>query len=520
MSAFLSRSATTVLRPVLRLRGASAALNRTSLSLSNYRFYAATSFPEHTVINMPALSPTMTEGSLVKWHKQVGDKLEPGESIAEVETDKASMDFEFQEDGYLAKILVPDGTENIPVNKPIAVYVENKDDVAAFENFTPADAGDSGEAQPAPAGESKPTEKPQQADQTVKEGASSSSAAASTSTSTAAPTDRIFASPLAKTIALEKGIPLKEIKGTGPHGRITAKDVDSYKPPAREASSATTSTTATATGASASAPAFTDIPLTNMRKVISKRLSSSKQTAPDYIVSSTISVSKLLKLRKSLNSNANGEYKLTINDLLVKAISKAALRVPEANSSYLEEEGVIRQFNQVDMSIAVSTPTGLITPIVKNSDSKGLKSISNEIKELGKKAKENKLKPEEFQGGTITISNLGMNNAVSMFTSILNPPQSVILAVGTIEKRAVPDKANELGFVFDDVMTITGTFDHRTIDGAKGGDFMRELKKIVENPLEMLLWLDLYNPSFPSTSTFSSTFYSSSFIIDSIYMKI
>ncbi len=462
--------------PVLRLSARRALVP--SASHLSFRYYASKSFPEHTVIDMPALSPTMTEGNLIKWHKAVGDKLAPGESIAEVETDKASMDFEFQEDGYLAKILVPDGTNNIPVNKPIAVYVEEEADVAAFKDFTLADAGESGDAAPAAAKEETPAKEETTAAATTP---AKESAPAKKSTASAS-TDRIIASPLAKKIALEKGISLKGVAGTGPHGRITAKDVENIKP-APVASSAPASASASAE----STASYTDIPLTNMRKVISKRLTSSKQTAPEYIVSSSISVSKLLKLRQSLNAAANGEFKLTINDLLVKAVSKAALRVPEANSSYLEAQDVIRQYNTVDISIAVSTPTGLITPIVKNADTKGLKSISTEIKSLGKKAKENKLKPEEFQGGTITISNLGMNNAVSMFTSILNPPQSVILAIGTVEKRAVPDKANELGFVFDDVMNITGTFDHRTIDGAKGGDFMRELKTIVENPLEMLL---------------------------------
>lgn len=471
--------------PVLRLssRFSARLIPTASSQLAAFRYYASGKFPDHTVINMPALSPTMTEGNLVKWHKKVGDKLSPGESIAEVETDKAAMDFEFQEDGYLAKILIQDGTQNIPVGKPIAVYVEEEGDVPAFESFTAADAGDSGDAAAAaePEAPAKESATPAATPEPVKSASSSSS-------TTSAPTDRIIASPLAKKLALEKGISLKGINGTGPHGRITAKDVESYKPPAPAA--ATSLSTASASPAAATPPAsasYTDIPLTNMRKVISKRLTASKQGAPDYLVSSTISVSKLLKLRKSLNSTADGKYKLTINDLLVKAVSKAALRVPESNSSYLEAEEVIRQYNTVDVSIAVATPSGLITPIVKNADTKGLISIAKEVKELAKKAKDNKLKPEEFQGGTITISNLGMNPAVSMFTSIINPPQSVILAISTIEKRAVPDKANQFGFVFDDVMTITGTFDHRVIDGAKGGDFMKELKTIVENPLEMLL---------------------------------
>ncbi|KAH3671139.1 hypothetical protein OGAPHI_000850 [Ogataea philodendri] len=441
------------------------------------RFYSS-KFPEHTVIGMPALSPTMTQGSLVKWHKKVGDALSPGEAIAEVETDKASMDFEFQEEGFLAKILVPDGTQDIPVGKPVAVYVEESGDVAAFENFTAADAGDS--SSPAPA--AKEEEAPKETKEAPKESSKESSKEASKPKSTSsAPSGRIFASPLAKNIALEKGISLKEVKGTGPNGRIVAKDVENYKPAAAAAPAASPS-------AAPASAAYTDIPLTTMRKVISKRLTESKQTSPDYIVSSSISVSKLLKLRASLNSNANDRYRLSVNDLLIKAIAKACERVPEVNAYYLENEGVIRQFSNVDVSVAVATPAGLITPIVKNAHTKGLETISKEVKDLGKRAKENKLSPEEFQGGTITISNLGMNHAVTLFTSILNPPQSAILAIGTVEKKAVPDKASPHGFVFDDVINITGTFDHRTVDGAKGGDYIRALKTIVENPLEMLLF--------------------------------
>lgn len=430
---------------------------------------------------MPALSPTMTQGNMVKWHKSIGDKLAPGESIAEVETDKASMDFEFQEDGFLAKILVGDGTQDIPVGTPIAVYVEEESDVSAFADFTAADAGSNESAStptptPAPAKEEPKKDEPKIVESTepVK--------------STSSPTDRIIASPLAKTIALEKGISLKGIKGSGPNGRIIAKDVENIKPV--ESAPVTSTSTAPAPAPAStpsSASSYTDIPLTNMRKVISKRLTSSKQGAPDYIISSNISVSKLLKLRSSLNSSANDRYKLSVNDLLIKAIALASKRVPEVNSYYLENENCIRQFNNVDVSVAVATPTGLITPIVKNANFKGLQEISKEIKSLGKRAKENKLKPEEFQGGTITISNLGMNPAVSLFTSILNPPQSAIIAIGTVEEKAIPDKSNANGFTFDKTINITGTFDHRVVDGALGGEFIKSLKQIIENPLEMLL---------------------------------
>lgn len=428
---------------------------------------------------MPALSPTMTQGNIASWSKKEGDQLAPGEAIAEIETDKATMDFEFQEDGYLAKILMGDGSHDIPVGKPIAVYVEESNDVAAFENFTAEDAGD-GEAKPAESKEEPKQESKEESKDTSKESKAAPAKSESKSSSTPKPSGRIFASPLAKTIALEKGISLKNVKGSGPNGRIVAKDLENIKESAAAAPAA----------AGAAAPvgaSYTDTPLTNMRKTIASRLLQSTQQSPSYIVSSEMSVSKLLKLRQSLNASAEDRYRLSVNDLLIKAIAKASLRVPEVNSAWLGEQGVIRTYNYVDVSVAVATPTGLITPIVKNADTKGLATISAEIKDLGKRAKANKLAPEEFQGGTVTLSNLGMNHAVTSFTSIINPPSCAIFAVGTVTKKAVPSDVNEQGFIFDDVMNITGTFDHRLVDGALGGEFMKALKKIVENPLEMLV---------------------------------
>ncbi|CAI4051817.1 hypothetical protein SUVZ_14G2490 [Saccharomyces uvarum] len=455
------------------------------------RCYA--SYPAHTIIGMPALSPTMTQGNLAVWSKKEGDQLAPGEVIAEIETDKAQMDFEFQEDGYLAKILVPEGTKDIPVNKPIAVYVEDKDDVGAFKDFKLEDTGSDAKTQPAESqGEKKqaaPSEKAKTPAPEAKE------------TTTTAAQGRVIASPLAKTIALEKGVALKDVKGTGPRGRITKADIESYletsskqssvsgaaaaAAPAAAAAAASTSAGSAPSGASTAS--YEDVPISTMRSIIGERLLQSTQGIPSYIVSSKISVSKLLKLRQSLNATANDKYKLSINDLLIKAITVAAKRVPDANAYWLPNENVIRKFKNVDVSVAVATPTGLLTPIVKNCEAKGLTQISNEIKELVKRARINKLVPEEFQGGTICISNMGMNNAVNMFTSIINPPQSTILAIATVERVAVEDATAENGFSFDNQVTITGTFDHRTIDGAKGAEFMKELKTVVENPLEMLL---------------------------------
>jgi pyruvate dehydrogenase E2 component (dihydrolipoamide acetyltransferase) len=282
-------------------------------------------------------------------------------------------------------------------------------------------------------------------------------------------------SPAAKALALEKGVPIKALKGTGRGNVITKEDVEKYQSTA---------------GAAAAGPTYEDIPITSMRKTIANRLKQSMADNPHYFVSTTLSVTKLLKLRQALNASAEGKYKLSVNDFLVKACAVALLKVPQVNSSWREENGqaVIRQHSTADISVAVATPSGLITPVVKNVQGLGLSSISNQIKDLGKRARENKLKPEEYQGGTFTISNMGMNPAVERFTAVINPPQAGILAVGTTRKVAVPVETEE-GTVteWDDQIIVTGSFDHKVVDGAVGGEWIKELKKVVENPLELLL---------------------------------
>lgn len=290
-------------------------------------------------------------------------------------------------------------------------------------------------------------------------------------------------SPAVKSLALEKGVQLSAIKGSGPGGKITKQDIENYKP-AGGASQASGTTTAAAS--------YEDTPATSMRKVIATRLTQSMQQNPHYFVASNISVSKLLKLREALNASADGSYRLSVNDFLVKALAVAARKVPAANSSWREDAGqiVIRKHNEVDVSVAVATPVGLMTPIVKNVGSLGLQAISSQIKDLGKRARDGKLKPEEYQGGTITISNMGMNPAVERFTAVINPPQAVIIAVGSTQKVAVPGEATEDGtpsVEWDDQIVITASCDHKVVDGAVGGEFMRELKKVIENPLELLL---------------------------------
>lgn len=285
-----------------------------------------------------------------------------------------------------------------------------------------------------------------------------------------------IASPLAKTLALERGIPLKEVKGTGPNGRVTKQDIEKYKP------------STSGQSASSTRPAYEDIPASSMRKTIANRLVQSMNENPHYFVSATLSVTKLLKLRQALNTSADGRYRLSVNDFLIKAAAVACKKVPAVNSSWREQDGqvVIRQYNTVDISVAVATPIGLMTPIVKGVEGLGLERISAQVKDLGKRARDGKLKPEEYQGGTFTISNMGMNAAIERFTAVINPPQAGILAVGTTRKVAIPS-TDGTSVGWDDQIVVTGSFDHKVVDGAVGGDWIRELKKVVENPLELLL---------------------------------
>lgn len=279
----------------------------------------------------------------------------------------------------------------------------------------------------------------------------------------------------AKRLAMEKGVKLASLKGTGSGGKITEEDV-------QKAGASGPVSAGAGPGAS-----YEDTPLSNMRKTIANRLKQSMAENPHYFVSSSLSVSKLLKLRQALNGSAEGRYKLSVNDFLIKAISVASKKVPAVNSSWQGES--IRQYQTVDVSVAVATPNGLITPIVRGVEAKGLAAISNAVKELAKKARDNKLKPEEYQGGTISISNMGMNDAVERFTAVINPPQAAILAVGTTKKVALPVESEDgtTGVEWDDQIVVTASFDHKVVDGAVGAEWMRELKKAVENPLELML---------------------------------
>ena len=423
-------------------------------------------------ILMPALSPTMTEGTLARWLKKEGEAVKAGDVIAEIETDKATMEVEAVDEGILGKILVADGTEAVKVNAPIAILVQE------------GEAVPSGAAAPAPAATPVPA-------------AEAPKAAA---TPSAAPVanghdkgSRIFVSPLAKRIAAEQGIDLATVRGTGPNGRIVRADIEGAKAaPAAAAPAPAAAVEAPKAAAPAPAPKaapisapHTLVPHTSMRKVIAKRLTESKQSVPHFYLTMDIELDALLKLRGELNARSSKDggssFKLSVNDMVIKAAALALRRVPKVNASFTDEG--VAFYDDVDISIAVAIPDGLITPIIRRADQKGLATISNEMKDLGLRARAGKLKPEEFQGGGFSISNLGMFG-VKDFQAIINPPQAAILAVGAGEPRAVV-KDGQLAIAT--VMSATLSVDHRVVDGALGAEWLQAFKAIIQEPLNLML---------------------------------
>ena len=364
---------------------------------------------------------------------------------------------------------------------------EEGTDVSAFDSFTVEDAGGEKQAKEGSGQEAaNASEPPSNSSNTAPAPAPAQSSSAPQAQESESTGERLQTalerqpklSPAAQKLALEKGVAISQVKGTGPGGRVTKEDIEKFKPAAPAAGAASP----------AGAAAYEDIPASSMRKTIASRLVQSMNENPHYFVASSISVSKLMKLRVALNSAADGKYKLSVNDFLIKALAVAARKVPAANSSWREENGnvFIRQNNTVDVSVAVATPVGLMTPIVKNVNGTGLESISSQVKALGKSARDGKLKPEQYQGGTITISNMGMNAAIDRFTAVINPPQACIIAVGAVKKVAIPSESED-GIEWDDQIVITGSFDHKVVDGAVGGEFMKELKAAIENPLNLML---------------------------------
>ncbi|KQS88333.1 MULTISPECIES: pyruvate dehydrogenase complex dihydrolipoamide acetyltransferase [unclassified Rhizobium] len=441
-------------------------------------------------ITMPALSPTMEEGNLAKWLVKEGDKVKSGDVLCEIETDKATMEVESVDEGTVAKIVVPAGTEAVKVNALIAILAADGEDVsaaAAGGGAAPAAKAEPAKAEAAPA--KAEAAAPAPAAQTATPAAASSGA-------------RPFSSPLARRLAKEAGIDLSAVAGTGPHGRVVKSDIE--KAVAGGGAKAAPAAAAAPTAAAATAPAaakgqsdeailknFADgsyelVPHDGMRKTIAKRLQESKQTIPHFYVSVDCELDALLALRAQINSSApekDGKpvYKLSVNDMVIKALALALRDVPDANVSWTDSNMV--KHKHADVGVAVSIPGGLITPIIRSAETKSLSAISNEMKDLGARAKGRKLKPEEYQGGTTAVSNMGMMG-VKNFAAVVNPPHATILAIGAGEERVVVKKGQ---MVVANVMTVTLSTDHRAVDGALGAELLGAFKRYIENPMGMLV---------------------------------
>jgi pyruvate dehydrogenase E2 component (dihydrolipoamide acetyltransferase) len=435
---------------------------------------------------MPALSPTMTEGNLAKWHKKEGDKVKAGDVLAEIETDKATMEMEAVDEGTLGRILVPEGAQGVKVNAPIAVILGEGEDSSAIsaKPAAPQPAPEAKPAAPQPASEAKPAA-PQSAPKP----------SPPTQPSAAPPPShhngRLFVSPLARRMAEQAGLDLAAVQGSGPHGRIVKADVEgamkggSVRPAAQRAPAAMPLPAGAPALGKAQVAAlvgnlpYTEVPLNAMRRVIAQRLTQSKQQAPHFYVTIDCEIDRLLAMRAE--ANGASDQKLSVNDFVIKAAALALRKVPEANASWSED--AILRWGEIDISVAVSLDEGLITPIIKSADKKGLAQISAEMRDLATRARAGKLKLNEFQGGTFSISNLGMFG-VKDFTAVINPPQSAILAVGAGEQRAV---VKDGALAVATVMSCTLACDHRVLDGAAGARWIKAFKQIVEAPSLMLL---------------------------------
>jgi pyruvate dehydrogenase E2 component (dihydrolipoamide acetyltransferase) len=408
-------------------------------------------------ILMPALSPTMTEGNLIKWHKKEGDLVKAGDVIAEIETDKATMEVEAVDEGTIGRILINEGSEQVAVNTPIALLLEEGEDPKSLTTITPASA---------PQKELSSASDPLQpvalpSPMATKDILSPKGLANSGS--------RVFASPLAKRLAEHTNIDLQTISGTGPHGRIVKLDIEN-------ASKAPKTQKSTPYAESA----FFDIPLTNVRKVTAKRLTESKQQVPHFYLTIDCTLDALLALRTDLNARLEGQ-KLSVNDFVIRASALALIKVPDANVSW--QGTSLRQYQSADISVAVATDNGLITPIIRSAQRKNLIELSQEMRILGEKAKAGKLTPQEFQGGTFTISNMGMFG-IKHFEAIINPPQACILAIGMGEQRPV---ARDGQIQISTQMSCTLSVDHRAVDGAAGAKYLSAFKEFIEDPLRLLI---------------------------------
>ena len=438
-------------------------------------------------ILMPALSPTMTEGTLAKWLVGEGDTVNSGDVIAEIETDKATMEVEAVEEGKLGKILVAEGTEGVAVNNVIALLLEEGEDDSALAGVDVSTAPSGNGGTPPAAG---PTPAPAVAAPAPAASPTPQAAPPVAAAPAAASGARVVASPLARRMAFQAGLDLANVAGTGPNGRIVKVDVEAALSVGGAPASAVAAPSASPAVAQATPTTAEKLPfepdfelesLSTMRKTIARRLTESKQQIPHFYLSVDCEIDELLAMRKTLNDKADGAYKLSVNDMVIKAAAIALRRVPKANASWTDEG--VKLYNSADISVAVAIEGGLITPVVRRADNKGLEAISSEMKSLSEKARDGKLGPEEYQGGTFSISNLGMYG-IKEFSAVINPPQACILAVGAgAQQPVVKDGALAVATV----MSCTLSVDHRAVDGAIGAEYLSAFKRLIEDPLSMLL---------------------------------
>lgn len=427
-------------------------------------------------IYMPALSPTMEMGNIVKWHKNEGDSVSSGEVIAEIETDKALMEFEVADDGVLAKILIPEGTVDVKVNEPIAILMQ---DGESLDDITLSDSSEVSDFEEDVSTSNLLDHDIDEDTVNIDENVTSEEILVSSNINPDKELDkeniRKFITPLAKRIAHDKGIDYSTIEGTGPNGRIVKSDIQNYK------LSENNQITQNNMNLIDSNNQYIETPIDSMREVIAKRLQESHSSIPSYALNVDVSVTEINKIRKKMNKDISDDMRISINHLLIKVVSLSMIKVPEINSSWAENK--ILRYKDTDIGIAVAIENGLITPIIKSVNTKGLAVIRDELKDLITRSHEKKLKPSEYQGGTISISNLG-SYGIKSFTSIINPPQSCILSVGASRKIPV---IKDDAVTIDEVMSITLTADHRLIDGAVGAQFLSSIKSLIENPNLMLL---------------------------------
>jgi len=442
-----------------------------------------------TNILMPALSPTMEKGNLARWLKKEGDAIKSGDVIAEIETDKATMEYEAVDEGTLAKIVVPEGTHDVAVNSVIAVLAGEGEDVKAAA----LSAGKAAPPKPAPKAEpakAAPPPSPRPAQQPAPQPRAEAAAPRTGG-------NRIFSSPLARRLAKESGIDLQRVSGSGPHGRVIARDIDAAKTSKGLRAPGVATLTAGAALASSMSEqqvralfedgSYDFVPHEQIRKVIAQRLTASTQTIPHFYETVDCDIGKLMAAREEINEAAPQDkdgkpaYKLSVNDFVIKALALALQRVPNANVSWTD--GGMLKHKHSDVSVAVALPGGLITPIIRQAESKSLSAISNEMKELAGRARAGKLRPQEYQGGTTSVSNLGMYG-IKDFTAVINPPQSTILAVGTGEERAVVRNGQ---LAVATIMSVTLSCDHRAVDGALGAELIRAFRTLIENPVMMVV---------------------------------